>query len=84
MTVPQHTKNDSIAACPAPENVSHQTLSQIQVEVKSIDDQSSDCIFSSKEEFDWSPKIQGLILGSFFYGYVLTQIIGGKTNFRSI
>ncbi|CAF1238810.1 unnamed protein product [Adineta ricciae] len=28
-------------------------------------------------EFDWSPKLQGMVLGSFFYGYVLTQIIGG-------
>merc|ERR1739844_887618 len=28
-------------------------------------------------EFDWDSKEQGLILGSFFYGYVLTQIPGG-------
>ncbi|CAF0904028.1 unnamed protein product [Rotaria sordida] len=28
-------------------------------------------------EFDWTPKTQGFILGSFFYGYVLTQVIGG-------
>lgn len=28
-------------------------------------------------EFDWSPKEQGIILGSFFWGYVLTQMPGG-------
>ena len=28
-------------------------------------------------EFDWDSKQQGLILGSFFYGYVATQIPGG-------
>ncbi|XP_064597334.1 sialin-like [Liolophura sinensis] len=30
-----------------------------------------------KGEFDWSPSLQGIILGSFFYGYVTTQIPGG-------
>jgi len=34
---------------------------------------------SSKEgEFSWSEAEQGWILGSFFYGYVLTQIPGGR------
>ncbi|XP_054719646.1 LOW QUALITY PROTEIN: putative inorganic phosphate cotransporter [Uloborus diversus] len=28
-------------------------------------------------EFDWDSDTQGLILGSFFYGYVITQIPGG-------
>ncbi|XP_055083190.1 sialin-like isoform X2 [Periophthalmus magnuspinnatus] len=27
--------------------------------------------------YDWDPKTQGWILGSFFYGYILTQISGG-------
>lgn len=30
-----------------------------------------------KGEFDWSPKTQGYVLASFFYGYVLTQVLGG-------
>ncbi|XP_035211568.1 putative inorganic phosphate cotransporter isoform X1 [Stegodyphus dumicola] len=30
-----------------------------------------------KGEFDWDSNTQGLILGSFFYGYVATQIPGG-------
>ena len=28
-------------------------------------------------EFDWSTDLQDYILGSFFYGYILTQIPGG-------
>ena len=28
-------------------------------------------------DFDWDSKTQGLILASFFYGYILTQIPGG-------
>jgi len=29
-------------------------------------------------EFAWDEKTQGLVLGSFFYGYVLLQIPGGR------
>ncbi|KAJ8670289.1 hypothetical protein QAD02_001548 [Eretmocerus hayati] len=28
-------------------------------------------------EFDWDYKVQGLILSSFFYGYMCTQLLGG-------
>ena len=27
--------------------------------------------------YDWTPEQQGIILGSFFYGYITTQILGG-------
>ncbi|XP_059613114.1 sialin-like [Phlebotomus argentipes] len=30
-----------------------------------------------KAEFDWDSKQQGLVLSSFFYGYICTQILGG-------
>lgn len=29
-------------------------------------------------EFDWDERTQGIVLGAFFYGYVLTQIPGGR------
>lgn len=34
---------------------------------------------NSKQEryFDWNSKEQGFILSSFFYGYILTQLLGG-------
>ena len=30
-----------------------------------------------KEGFSWNAEQQGIILGAFFYGYVITQIPGG-------
>ncbi|XP_066137490.1 putative inorganic phosphate cotransporter isoform X2 [Euwallacea fornicatus] len=32
----------------------------------------------SDGEFNWDERTQGIVLGSFFYGYVLTQIPGGR------
>ncbi|CAF3770346.1 unnamed protein product [Rotaria sordida] len=34
---------------------------------------------SSNYEFDWKPSTQEFILGAFFYGYILSQVIGGDT-----
>ena len=28
-------------------------------------------------EFNWDSNLQGLVLGAFFYGYILTQVPGG-------
>ncbi len=28
-------------------------------------------------EFDWTPEEQGFVLGSFYYGFIVTQIPGG-------
>lgn len=30
-----------------------------------------------KQDYPWSPEVQGLVLSSFFYGYIVTQIPGG-------
>ncbi|XP_017774631.1 PREDICTED: putative inorganic phosphate cotransporter isoform X1 [Nicrophorus vespilloides] len=35
-------------------------------------------VFAQPAEFDWDEKTQGIVLGSFFYGYVLTQLPGGR------
>lgn len=34
--------------------------------------------FQKNGEFNWDEGTQGIILGSFFYGYVLTQVPGGR------
>ncbi|ODM89413.1 Sialin [Orchesella cincta] len=38
---------------------------------------SSKSRFIDDGEFEWSKDVQGAILGSFFYGYLFTQIFGG-------
>lgn len=30
-----------------------------------------------KQDYPWSTEVQGLVLSSFFYGYIMTQIPGG-------
>ena len=56
-------KNISENSCPAP----------IVPSNSSIPDHDQ-----SGEKFDWDSKTQGLVLGSFFYGYVATQLPGGR------
>ena len=34
-------------------------------------------MFQANGDFDWSPSLQSVLLGSFFYGYVFTQLPGG-------
>ncbi|XP_045026535.1 putative inorganic phosphate cotransporter isoform X1 [Daphnia magna] len=38
---------------------------------------NSPTTFTNDGEFDWDIKTQGLVLGSFFWGYTVTQIPGG-------
>ncbi|XP_078603154.1 putative transporter slc-17.2 [Branchiostoma floridae x Branchiostoma japonicum] len=33
-------------------------------------------------ELDWSESIQGVLLGSYFYGYIVTQVLGGLLEQR--
>lgn len=38
---------------------------------------SINIFFTLQGTYPWTPSIQGIILGSYFYGYVAGQIIGG-------
>ena len=33
--------------------------------------------FTAEKRFNWTSEQQGLVLGSFFYGYCVTQVAGG-------
>ena len=35
-------------------------------------------MYLQEAEFNWSNELQGYILGAFFYGYMSTQILGGR------
>lgn len=35
-------------------------------------------MFQQNGEFNWDEQTQGIVLGAFFYGYVLTQVPGGR------
>ncbi|XP_051167950.1 vesicular glutamate transporter 2.2 [Leptopilina boulardi] len=39
-------------------------------------------IIGYHQEFDWDRRLQGLILSSFFYGYISTQLLGGWLGAR--
>ncbi|CAF1302986.1 unnamed protein product [Adineta steineri] len=57
MTTPQSATNQSVEACPSPNDSSSTP--------------------AKHGDFDWDPRTQGHVLGSFFYGYILSQFIGG-------
>ncbi|XP_006639658.2 voltage-gated purine nucleotide uniporter SLC17A9 [Lepisosteus oculatus] len=40
------------------------------------------CAVSLAEQFKWSKKESGIVLGSFFWGYCFTQVIGGYISDR--
>jgi hypothetical protein len=83
MTSPQSAKNESAEACPSTDSAGS-SPSDIPRQVNVIKASGLSYSFCSpveyKGEFDWSPQTQGFVLGSFFYGYLLTQIIGGKDS----
>ncbi|XP_077516978.1 sialin-like isoform X3 [Amblyomma americanum] len=51
------------AACPAPDGSLYNATADPE---------------TAGGEFSWDERTQGLVLGSFFYGYVLTQVPGGR------
>ena len=40
------------------------------------------CVAHQKAKFNWDPETVGLIHGSFFWGYIVTQIPGGYISSR--
>lgn len=42
-----------------------------------VQDEASGGSSSSGGEYEWSESLQGIILGAFFWGYIVTQVPGG-------
>lgn len=40
------------------------------------------CAVSMAEQFKWSKRESGMVLGSFFWGYCFTQVLGGYVSDR--
>ncbi|GFR08164.1 putative inorganic phosphate cotransporter [Trichonephila clavata] len=64
--------------------VNHTALNLIENDTPSIDDtcevpQTINVTTPKQEgEYLWTPSMQGIILGGYFYGFVCTQVVGGR------
>ncbi len=54
--------------------------SELACPIPAHDDNATSFISDQTGEFDWNEMEQGIILGSFFYGYMLTQLPGGMLS----
>ncbi|CAH1267199.1 SLC17A5 [Branchiostoma lanceolatum] len=41
------------------------------------DSEKGSCCLNDQGELDWSESLKGVLLGAYFYGYIITQVVGG-------
>ncbi|XP_034196051.1 major facilitator superfamily transporter 9 [Osmia lignaria lignaria] len=60
-------------------NLSVAIVAMVKAEVRKVDENGN--VYYEKE-FDWDSQMQGVLLSSFFYGYICTQLFGGWLGAR--
>ncbi|KAK7082812.1 hypothetical protein SK128_019836 [Halocaridina rubra] len=76
--VKRNNTGANLAPCLITENRTTETSSLASENSTTVEDDTNAILMNDEDVMDWDETTQGLILASFFYGYAMTQIIGGR------
>ncbi|XP_064108394.1 sialin-like isoform X1 [Macrobrachium nipponense] len=76
--VKRNTSSGHLAPCLEIQDVSLESTSPTSNSTSQLQETAGILETEQEDVFEWDPTTQGLVLGSFFYGYAMTQVIGGR------